>query len=140
MTFAGAESTYYMSTNSTIGIRNDDGTSTRIYCHWDGYPSHVGAMLLEHHNSEESARALVAGGDCSSLEDDGSVRFYARRSEWDKRSADDPWERVKPQQFEGEELETFVHGSYGYEWRDGAWYWASRERSWQLLLPEHTVQ
>jgi len=27
-----------MATRSNIGIVNEDGSVTGIYCHWDGYP------------------------------------------------------------------------------------------------------
>ncbi len=29
-----------MATRSNIGIVNDNGSVTGIYCHWDGYPEH----------------------------------------------------------------------------------------------------
>lgn len=38
-----------------------------IYCHWDGYPTHNGKILLEHYNSQERVEALIALGDLSSL-------------------------------------------------------------------------
>jgi hypothetical protein len=37
-----------------------------IYCHWDGYLSHNGAILQEHYDSAK-ANNLVALGDLSSL-------------------------------------------------------------------------
>ncbi len=30
-----------------------DGIIKSIYCHWDGYPSNNGKILLEHYNSQE---------------------------------------------------------------------------------------
>lgn len=56
-----------MATRSTIWLKKDDGTFTGIYCHWDGYPSHNGKILLEHYNTEEKVEALVALGSLSSL-------------------------------------------------------------------------
>lgn len=56
-----------MGTRSTISIENDDGTVTGVYCHWDGYISHNGRILLEHYNTDELAQELIAGGDISSL-------------------------------------------------------------------------
>lgn len=56
-----------MSTNSTITVRAKNGLYHTIYCHWDGYPSHNGAILQEHYNTEEKVLALVALGDISSL-------------------------------------------------------------------------
>jgi hypothetical protein len=37
-----------------------------VYCHWDGYLEHNGAILLEHYDSSK-ANQLVAMGDLSSL-------------------------------------------------------------------------
>ena len=56
-----------MGTRSNIGIRNDDNTFTGIYCHWDGYPSHVGKILLDHYNDVDRVNALMELGDLSSL-------------------------------------------------------------------------
>lgn len=56
-----------MGTRSRIGVQNADGSITSIYCHWNGCPSGVGAMLLAHYSDPEKARALVALGDISSL-------------------------------------------------------------------------
>lgn len=56
-----------MSTRSNIGIQNEDGSLDVIYCHWDGYPSHNGAILLHHYQDLEKIRELIALGDISSL-------------------------------------------------------------------------
>lgn len=57
-----------MGTKSSISVQVGDYVKT-IYCHWDGYPSHNGRLLLEHYNSQEMAEALVKLGDLSSLEE-----------------------------------------------------------------------
>lgn len=56
-----------MSTNSYIGIQNEDGSVQCIYCHWDGYPSHNGRILNEHYQEEEKVRKLISLGDLSIL-------------------------------------------------------------------------
>ncbi len=56
-----------MATRSSISIRNEDGSYTGIYCHWDGYLSNNGRILAEHYNTEEKIRQLMALGDVSSL-------------------------------------------------------------------------
>ena len=58
-----------MSTNSTIAKKNLDGSITAIYCHWDGYPSHNGRILLEHYNDEEKINELLSIGNLSCLGD-----------------------------------------------------------------------
>ena len=54
-----------MGTRSRIGVMHGD-TVKSVYCHWDGYLAHNGAILQEHYNSAK-ANHLVALGDLSSL-------------------------------------------------------------------------
>lgn len=56
-----------MATRSTIAIKNDDGSIRVIYCHWDGYPSNNGKLLLEHYNTPEKINALLDLGAVSVL-------------------------------------------------------------------------
>jgi len=56
-----------MGTRSNIGILNEDGTVTTIYCHWDGNPESNGQLLLEHYQTEEKIRQLLKLGDLSHL-------------------------------------------------------------------------
>lgn len=56
-----------MSTNSTIIVRVNPEERHQIYCHWDGYPEHVGFILAKYYNSLERAEKLVSLGDLSSL-------------------------------------------------------------------------
>jgi len=56
-----------MSTRCRIGIQNNDGTITSIYCHHDGYPSGVGEVLLNNYKTEEKIRELLKLGDLSSI-------------------------------------------------------------------------
>lgn len=56
-----------MSTRSAIIVKTGDKEYKAIYCHWDGYPSHVGRILHEHYNTQEKAEALIALGDISAL-------------------------------------------------------------------------
>ena len=54
-----------MSTNSRIGVMHGNKVKS-IYCHWDGYLEHNGAILQEYYNSAK-ANNLVALGDMSTL-------------------------------------------------------------------------
>ena len=56
-----------MSTNSSITIKNTNGSTRSIYCHWDGYPDHVGKLLNEYYNSSEKVNALIDLGAISVL-------------------------------------------------------------------------
>lgn len=56
-----------MATRSTIAVIHKDGTVSQVYCHWDGYLSHNGKLLVENYSTQERAEALVTLGDISSL-------------------------------------------------------------------------
>jgi hypothetical protein len=56
-----------MSTRSLIAIENENYNYDVIYCHWDGYPSHVGNMLVSNYNTEDKVKNLVSNGAISSL-------------------------------------------------------------------------
>lgn len=98
-----------MSTRSTIGIRHEDGSVTKIYCHWDGYIEWNGAILQKYYNTAEKVEKLLALGNLSSLgpeigpddpkawdinteSDDRLCRTYTSRGE--------KWEQASPSQLE----------------------------------------
>jgi len=54
-----------MGTRSRIAVMHGDVCKS-VYCHWDGYLEHNGAILQEHYDSAK-ANELVALGDLSSL-------------------------------------------------------------------------
>ena len=56
-----------MATRSMIGIEENDGKITAIYCHWDGYPSNNGMCLHSHYGDEKKIRELMSFGDLSCL-------------------------------------------------------------------------
>jgi hypothetical protein len=56
-----------MGTRSNIGIVNEDDSITAIYCHWDGFLSYNGKILLQHYTSADIVNQLMLLGDLSSL-------------------------------------------------------------------------
>jgi hypothetical protein len=56
-----------MATRSRIAIEDQTGKVRSIYCHWDGYPSNNGRILLQHYKTQEKVEALIALGSISSL-------------------------------------------------------------------------
>ena len=54
-----------MGTHSRIGVMHGDKVKS-VYCHWDGYLEHNGAILQEYYDSAK-ANNLVALGDMSTL-------------------------------------------------------------------------
>lgn len=62
-----------MSTRSFICIEDDEQGYRGIYCHYDGYPEHVGKLLVEFHNSISAAEAIVHGPQIRNFDSDGMV-------------------------------------------------------------------
>ena len=56
-----------MATRSTISLEFADGTIGQVYCHWDGYLSHNGKMLMEYYSNPFILRDLIDLGSLSSL-------------------------------------------------------------------------
>ena len=74
-----------MSTNSRIGILipSSDPTSSidsaqirSIYCHWDGYPSHMGLVLHQNYGRKDLVNELLDKGDASLIDIDGESKHY----------------------------------------------------------------
>ena len=63
-----------MGTRSRIGVMHGDVVKS-IYCHWDGYLEHNGAILQEHYNSAK-ANELVSLGDMSRLRPEIGVEHH----------------------------------------------------------------
>jgi hypothetical protein len=56
-----------MGTRSTIALEFADGSVEQVYCHWDGYLSNNGQILLKHYSNPFILRDLIDLGDISSL-------------------------------------------------------------------------
>lgn len=67
-----------MSTNSTIAMRNEDGTVDLAYCQYDGYLiDGVGETLLNHYKDAEAVKDLIQGGNVRELGvTKSSTEFY----------------------------------------------------------------
>ena len=71
-----------MGTRSTIALEYADGTVGQVYCHWDGYLSNNGQILLKHYQDPFKTRELLDEGDMSSLETTvEGCTFYKERGE-----------------------------------------------------------
>ena len=80
-----------MATRSTISIvteRTKEGSGKTIYCHWDGYPSNNGRLLLEHYKDAKKVKSLINLGSISSLAENVSPGKEGFRREWNKSEYD----------------------------------------------------
>lgn len=99
-----------MGTRSTINIKTEDGRYKGIYCHWDGYVSHNGRILVNYYTTTEQVEALIALGNISSLgETIEACKPYGGESEEAKYTAKYP---------ESEEYNyVFDNGAWTVNWR-----------------------
>ena len=78
-----------MSTNSRIGILipqtrpegdredlSDESYIRSIYCHWDGYPSHMGKVLHQSYGTIDLVNELLDKGDARLIDVDGESEHY----------------------------------------------------------------
>ena len=129
-----------MGTRSDIIVHRADGKWTRIYCHWDGYPSHHGPLLLRHYNTQELAEKLVEPGDMSSLDAKCSKSrdhtfgtpkkgycVYYGRDRGVEASLGDTLDEVWNTNDTGTE--------FSYLWNDGKWWITSPEAGSEAAIP-----
>ena len=130
-----------MATRSTIALEYADGTVDQIYCHWDGYLEHNGAILQEHYKDPFKVRKLMDLGDVSSLAPsiekpaghtfdksvDGYTVFYGR---------DRGEKGVGSKRFKDFEDYKANHQYEEYEYilrKDGNWYVSQYNKDYELL-------
>ena len=141
-----------MGTRSRIAVMHGDVVKS-IYCHWDGYLAHNGAILQEHYDSAK-ANNLVAMGDMSSLgtvigeahpfspyasEEDkvayeaareaGYCTFYAR----DRGESGTEWKVALTFKEFLEQVDN-CGGEYYYIMKDGVWYCGTTHEREQELF------
>jgi len=140
-----------MGTRSRIGVMHGDKCKS-IYCHWDGYLSHNGAILQEHYDSAK-ANHLVALGDLSSLRPNiGEKHAFSpfdinmSREEYDSQYGDMCLFYGRDREEKGTEFavdHTFdqflerVDGcgaEYYYIMQDGVWYCGCPDKGSRLVL------
>jgi len=128
-----------MATRSAIGVMHGDKCKA-VYCHWDGYLSHNGKILLEHYSDSAKANHLVALGDISSLRNNVVI------PEGVEHSFDAPAEEItvfygRDRGETGVDFKVFhndkelfegIDGEYFYVMKDGVWY-VSEGAEWKVL-------
>lgn len=145
-----------MATRSTISIK-ENGKIRTIYCHWDGYPSNNGAILLEHYTTTDKVNELINLGGLSSLrenvapnENGGTLRSWSsEKKDYDTIPTKEPHSFDKPyydvvvayHRDRGEDLEISeykyqkdIQGEeYDYLFKDGKWIYRDYSGKWKPL-------
>jgi len=108
-----------MATRALIGYLDEDRNFTCTYNHYDGYPEGLGKTLLNHYDTEDTAKKIANTGYISSVDEDGEIH-----SKYDepanKIRLDGEWEDAL------EEMAGKVDeygGDYGYIWWEGDGDW-----------------
>lgn len=129
-----------MSTRSNIAKLNEDGTSTLIYCHSDGYPSYNGRILLEHYTTDQKVDELLALGDISSLGPEIGVKidfndWEAGRNQCRAYGRDRGETEVEARTISFTSEAHLCEQEYLYLWKNGEWYFSDHGREVVKLTP-----
>ena len=137
-----------MGTRSRIGVMHGD-TVKSVYCHWDGYLEHNGAILQQHYDSAR-ANNLVALGDMSSLRPEIGEKHAFSKHDFpgiESRVHNEDWctfyGRDRGESgIEFKVAHTFASfldqveacgAEYYYIMRDGVWYCGSPDKGSKLV-------
>jgi hypothetical protein len=115
-----------MGTRSNIVLARPDGMYVSIYCHWDGYPSHNGKLLLEHYDTQEKVEELIALGDLSTLGSspvEGTTAYHRDKGENLRRT-------------ESVDIRDHYDQEYVYLFSNGHWTFSRYGKQWDLLTEE----
>ena len=149
-----------MGTRSMIAIQNPYNKTVRaVYCHWDGYLEHNGALLQKHYSASPKANNLIALGDISSLKAEiGEKHDFSRldstlpEAEYEKlygnmttfytrdRGEDTPFQVFKTLA-EAEEHYTWSDYFYCFkyskqdDYQSGEWHYKQMGGRWKKLAP-----
>ena len=149
-----------MGTRSMIAIQNPYSKDIRaVYCHWDGYLEHNGAILQKHYASSSKVNNLIAQGDISSLKAEiGEKHDFSRldstlpETEYEKlygnmttfytrdRGEDTPFQVFKTLA-EAEEHYTWSDYFYCFkyskadDYQSGEWHYKQNGGRWKKLAP-----
>lgn len=125
-----------MATRSWIGVESADGKVRGVYAHWDGYPEHNGAILLQHYNSRAKAEDLISHGAISVLRnkvgqkhDFNTDQKLASEKEWTTFYGRDRGESTRGSKPYRDRLE-FYHGAVDNGDADYVYLFSARNE-WQ---------
>ena len=151
-----------MGTRSMIAIQNPYNKTVRaVYCHWDGYLEHNGALLQKHYSASPKVNNLIALGDISSLKAEiGEKHDFSRldstlpEAEYEKlygnmttfytrdRGEDAPFKVFKTLKaaesyFEGSWCEYLYVFKYkkSDDYQSGEWHYKKMGERWKKLAP-----
>ena len=134
-----------MATRSRIGIINKgEVVADTVYCHWDGYPQYVGAVLKLYYTDVDKIKELISGGNLSSIS-----KFIGEKHDLEKQDKYRAWctyykrdrgeDGVDPQwldtsKFWGDSGEEY---NYLFKVETGRWYYRDyTSNRWKMLTDD----
>ena len=151
-----------MGTRSMIAIQNPYNKTVRaVYCHWDGYLEHNGAILQKHYSNSPKVNNLIALGDISSLKAEigekhdfsrldstlpeaeyeakygNMTTFYTRDRGEDAPFKQFPTLKKAESYFEGSWCEYLYVFKYSKadDYQSGEWHYKKMGERWKKLAP-----
>ena len=140
-----------MATRSTIALERGDGTVAMVYCHWDGYLSHNGRILMEHYGDAGKVQTLIDHGSISSLKPEIGEKhdfdWHITPNQYTQeqtRLLDEQWStfycRDRGEELVISEFKDFADyeanaqfEEYDYVLRNGVWYVQDHGNRWKVL-------
>jgi hypothetical protein len=122
-----------MATRSTIAIQLENGSIKQVYCHWDGYLSNNGKILVNHYKDSAKVLELINKGSISILAEN------INSSKDSKHDFDEPqkdvcvffYSRDREEELEIEEfkdLEDYLNNTnfeeFNYIFKYNEWYYS----------------
>lgn len=136
-----------MSTHSHIGMQLPDGRVRYIYCHFDGYLSNNGKILLKYYQDPEKISALLDLGDLSSLgEEIGEKQdFDSPKKSWCSAYHRDREEDLNEARYAASASDYIVKAindatEYTYLFSDGHWVYRRDGHSFEEFTLDDVIR
>jgi hypothetical protein len=137
-----------MGTRSNIQVEFTPGKSLAVYAHWDGYPSHMGRMLLNHYNTKAKALELISHGDLSCVyasckkpkghTHDNPVKGYCIYYGRDRGETED---NIQPHVIDTFKISHIKQGQeFQYQFTKGKWFVDHNTGNWEMLTERYILE
>ena len=121
-----------MATRSTIAIQLENNSIKQVYCHWDGYLSNNGNILVNHYKDSAKVLELINQGSISILDKninpskDSKHDFNNKETDVCVFYSRDREEELDIDNFENfEDYTSNVNfEEFNYIFKDGEWYYS----------------
>jgi hypothetical protein len=121
-----------MATRSTIAIQLENGSIKQVYCHWDGYISNNGKILVNHYKDSAKVLELINHGSISILDKNINPSKDSKH-DFDNKEKDvcvffhrDRKELLDIEEFK--DFEDYINNAnfeeFNYIFKDNEWYYS----------------